>query len=67
MTVAGASVERATVTAVDLAELCSITVRLAELGVAPPVIDPADLAELPDLGPAFNDALRWQSLAADVD
>jgi ribulose-5-phosphate 4-epimerase/fuculose-1-phosphate aldolase len=67
ITVAGESVEQATVTAVDLDELCSVTVRLAELGASPPVIGASDLAELPDLGRAFNDTLRWQALAAEVD
>ena len=67
ITVAGESVEQATVTAVDLDELCAVTVRLAELGAHPPVIADADLAELPDLGSAFNDTLRWQALAADLD
>jgi len=66
ITVAGQSVERATVTAVDLDELCTITVRLAELGASPPVVAPADLAELPDLGSTFNDTLRWQALAAEA-
>jgi ribulose-5-phosphate 4-epimerase/fuculose-1-phosphate aldolase len=66
MTVAGESVEQATVTAVDLDELCSVTVRLAELGVSPPVVGPADLAELPDLGSPFNDTLRRHALAAEA-
>jgi ribulose-5-phosphate 4-epimerase/fuculose-1-phosphate aldolase len=66
ITVAGESVEQATVTAVDLDELCSITLRLAELGASPPVIGADDLAELPDLGSSFNDVLRWQALAADA-
>ena len=67
ITVAGESVEQATVTAVDLDELCAVTVRLADLGAQPPVIADADLAELPDLGNAFNDTLRWQALAAEAD
>ena len=54
-------------TAVDLDELCAVTVRLAEIGATPPVIADADLAELPDLGSSFNDALRWQALAAEVE
>lgn len=66
-TVAGESVEQATVAAVDLEELCSVAVRLAELGASPPTISAADLAELPDLGSAFNDTLRWHALAADLD
>ena len=65
ITVAGESIEQATVTAIDLEELCSVTVRLAELGASPPAIGAGDLAELPDLGSAFNDTLRWQALAAD--
>jgi 3,4-dihydroxyphthalate decarboxylase len=64
ITVAGESVEQATVTAVDLDELCTVTVRLAELGATPPVITADDLAELPDLGTPFNATLRWQALAA---
>jgi ribulose-5-phosphate 4-epimerase/fuculose-1-phosphate aldolase len=66
ITVAGESVEQATLTALDLDELCTVTVRLAELGASPPVIGAEDLAELPDLGRAFNDTLRWQALAAEV-
>ncbi len=38
ITVAGESVEQATVTAVDLDELCAVTVRLAQLGATPPAI-----------------------------
>ena len=67
ITVAGESVEQATLTALDLDELCRVTVHLAELGASPPVVGPADLAELPDLGSAFNDTLRWQALAAELD
>ena len=36
ITVAGESIEQATVTAIDLDELCRVTVRLAELGASPP-------------------------------
>jgi 3,4-dihydroxyphthalate decarboxylase len=66
ITVAGESVEQATLAALDLDELCAVTVRLAELGVSPPAIGADDLAELPDLGRVFNDILRWHALAADV-
>ena len=45
ITVAGESVERATVTAVDLGELCEVTIRLAELG-STSAIAPRDLAEM---------------------
>ncbi len=67
ITVTGASVEEAVVRAVDLDELCSITLRLAQLGVTAPEVPAADQAELPDLGGAFNDQLHWQALTAAID
>jgi ribulose-5-phosphate 4-epimerase/fuculose-1-phosphate aldolase len=66
ITVAGATVQQATVTAVNLEELCSVSLELARLGATPPVIGAEDLAELPDLGGAFNDTLAWNALTADV-
>jgi 3,4-dihydroxyphthalate decarboxylase len=63
----GASVEQATVCAVDLELLCRVTVDLARLGASPPDVPPEDLAELPDLGGAFNDLLAWRALAAEAD
>jgi 3,4-dihydroxyphthalate decarboxylase len=64
ITVTGASVEQAVVTAVDLDELCRVTLQLAQLGVTAPEVPERDQAELPDLGGAFNDELHWQALAA---
>jgi ribulose-5-phosphate 4-epimerase/fuculose-1-phosphate aldolase len=66
ITVAGTSVEQAVVTAIDLNELCAITVRLAALGVTAPEVPEGDHAELPDLGSAFNDELHWRSLVAEL-
>jgi ribulose-5-phosphate 4-epimerase/fuculose-1-phosphate aldolase len=66
ITVAGASVEQATVTAVNLEELCRVTVELARLGARPPVVSPADHDELPDLGDAFNATLAWRALVAEL-
>jgi 3,4-dihydroxyphthalate decarboxylase len=66
VTVMGATVEEAVVRAVDLDELCSVTLRLAQLGVTAPEVPEADRAELPDLGGAFNDQLHWQALAAEL-
>lgn len=66
ITVTGATVEQATVTAVNLDELCALTVDLARLGAHPPVVGPEDLAELPDLGDAFNDHLAWRALCAEA-
>jgi ribulose-5-phosphate 4-epimerase/fuculose-1-phosphate aldolase len=65
ITVAGASVEQATVRAVALERLCWVNLRLHELGATPDVVPDADLAELPDLGGHFNDQLTWQALSHD--
>jgi len=67
ITTVGASVEQATLTALDLELLCSVTLELARLGAAPPVVPETDQAELPDLGRAFNDGLRWRALVAELD
>ena len=66
ITVTGASVEEAVVRAVDLDDLCRVTLQLAQLGVTAPEISEADRSELPDLGGAFNDQLHWQALAAEI-
>jgi ribulose-5-phosphate 4-epimerase/fuculose-1-phosphate aldolase len=67
VTVVGASVAQATVTALDLEELCRITLELARIDVRPAEVTSADRADLPDLGGAFNDELRWRALVADLD
>ena len=67
ITVAGPTVEAAVVAAVNLNELLSVTVELARLGAAPPDVPEQDLAELPDLGPGFNDLLAWQALVAETE
>ena len=65
VTVAGASVEAATVRALDLDVLTRVAVELARLGVRdPPELPAADLAELPDLGAGFNEQRVWRHLAA---
>jgi ribulose-5-phosphate 4-epimerase/fuculose-1-phosphate aldolase len=66
ITVAGDTIEQATVAAVNLAQLCSVTVELARLGVEVPNVPEADIAELPDLGGEFNDVMAWNSLVADL-
>jgi ribulose-5-phosphate 4-epimerase/fuculose-1-phosphate aldolase len=66
ITVAGDSVEQATVKAVNLHVLLDVTVQLAQLGAEPPQVNESDLAELPDLGSAFNDRLAWQALVAEL-
>jgi len=67
ITVAGDSVEQATGRAVDLEELCRVTVELVRLGAEVAPLPAADIAELPDLGTGFNDQLHWQALAAELD
>ena len=67
ITVAGPTVEAAVVTAINLNALLEVTVELARLGAQPPDVDVRDLAELPDLGSAFNDRMTWQALVAALD
>jgi ribulose-5-phosphate 4-epimerase/fuculose-1-phosphate aldolase len=67
VTVVGATVARAVVQAVNLEVLLSVTVELARLGVEPPEVAERDLAELPDLGAAFNDEMTWRTLVAALD
>ena len=66
VTVAAATVEQATVLAVNLNELLTVTVELARLGAEPPELSDADLAELPDLGSEFNDGFVWRALVAEL-
>ena len=66
ITVAGESVEQATVKAVNLHVLLEITWQLAQLGANPQDVSESDLAELPDLGSSFNDRLAWQALVAEL-
>lgn len=66
ITVAGPTVESAVVTAINLNALLEVTVQLARLGARPPAVAAHDLAELPDLGSAFNDRMTWQALVADL-
>jgi ribulose-5-phosphate 4-epimerase/fuculose-1-phosphate aldolase len=62
ITTVGTSVEQATVRAVNLNALLSVTVALAQLGASPADVSAEDLAELPDLGSGFNDELVWRAL-----
>jgi ribulose-5-phosphate 4-epimerase/fuculose-1-phosphate aldolase len=66
ITVAASTVEQATVLAVNLNALLEVTVELARLRAEPPEVSSEDLAELPDLGSAFNDTLVWNSLVAEL-
>ena len=65
ITVTGRSVPAAAVRALDLDTLARVTERLALAGVrAPPEISEEDMAELPDLGPSFNEERVWRHLVA---
>ena len=66
ITVGAPTVEQATVLAVNLNVLLDVTVKLRLLGAEAPDVPPEDLAELPDLGSAFNDQLVWQALVAEL-
>jgi len=66
ITVGAATVEQAIVLAVNLNVLLDVTVQLRRLGAEAPDVPPEDLAELPDLGSAFNDQLAWQALVAEL-
>jgi 3,4-dihydroxyphthalate decarboxylase len=67
VTVTGAGVPEAVVRAVNLDVLTRVTRELALLGVKAPKVPPEDLAELPDLGSAFQEQMVWRSLVADAD
>lgn len=60
ITATGASVEQAVVRALNLNALAAVTLELARLGRLAPEIPPEDVAELPDLGSAFNDEAVWR-------
>ncbi|MGH3381584.1 MAG: class II aldolase/adducin family protein [Actinoallomurus sp.] len=60
ITVTGASVEEAVVRALNLNALATVTLELARLGAEPETIPAEDVAELPDLGAAFNDLAVWR-------
>jgi ribulose-5-phosphate 4-epimerase/fuculose-1-phosphate aldolase len=60
ITVTGASVEEAVVRALNLNALATVTLELARLGARPERLPEEDVAELPDLGSAFNDLSVWR-------
>lgn len=64
ITVTGASVEEAVVRALNLNALAAVTLELARLGARPEPIPAEDVAELPDLGAAFNDLAVWRHYVA---
>ena len=67
ITVAGETVAQAVVRALNLNALATVTLELARLGRAVPEIPATDVAELPDLGSAFNDEAVWRYHVAKVN
>jgi ribulose-5-phosphate 4-epimerase/fuculose-1-phosphate aldolase len=60
ITVTGDSVEQAVVRALNLNELATVTLAVAQAGGRAEEIPADDIAELPDLGSAFNDLAVWR-------
>jgi 3,4-dihydroxyphthalate decarboxylase len=60
ITVTGDSVEQAVVRALNLNTLATVTLAVAQVGGRAEEIPAEDIAELPDLGPAFNDLAVWR-------
>jgi 3,4-dihydroxyphthalate decarboxylase len=60
ITAVGPTVQAATARALNVELLAQVTVRLAQLGAHADPLGQADQAELPDLGPHFNDDLVWR-------
>jgi ribulose-5-phosphate 4-epimerase/fuculose-1-phosphate aldolase len=67
ITVTGASVEEATVRALNFDALATITLQVAQTGRSAPKISRADIKELPDLGSTFNDIWVWRYYARKLD
>ena len=60
LTAIGENVPQAVARALNVDELARLSLEVARSGGRPDTIPPEDLAELPDLGSAFNDALLWE-------
>lgn len=67
ITVTGATVEEATVRALNFNVLARVTLQAALTGRQPPSIPPEDVAELPDLGSTFNDEWVWRYHARMIE
>jgi ribulose-5-phosphate 4-epimerase/fuculose-1-phosphate aldolase len=66
-TTCGPSVEAAVAAALNLESLARVTVALAASQAHPGAVPPDDVAELPDLGPAFNDGALWRHHLARLE
>ncbi|HEX3791692.1 MAG TPA: class II aldolase/adducin family protein [Pseudonocardiaceae bacterium] len=64
ITVTGSTVRAAVMRALNLNALAQVTLTVAMTGETAEEISPEDLAELPDLGSAFNDDANWRYYSA---
>lgn len=67
VTTVGESVEQAVVRALNLDVLARVTLELARLDRTAPDVSAQDMAELPDLGGAFNDVAVWRHHVARLE
>src|SRR5919197_4458314 len=67
VTTVGESVEQAVVQALNLDALARVSLDVARVGGRPPDLPSEDIAELPDLGSAFNDASVWRHHVARLE
>ncbi|HSZ39044.1 MAG TPA: class II aldolase/adducin family protein [Trebonia sp.] len=63
----GVTVQQAVVRALNVTALANITLLASRPGSTPPVLTAEDIAELPDLGSAFNDEMVWRSYVARLE
>jgi ribulose-5-phosphate 4-epimerase/fuculose-1-phosphate aldolase len=63
----GETVQQAVVRALNVTALASITLQASQHGRTPPPLAAEDIAELPDLGSAFNDEMVWRSYIARLE
>jgi 3,4-dihydroxyphthalate decarboxylase len=62
----GVTVQQAVVRALNITALANITLLSSQHGT-PPALPAEDIAELPDLGSAFNDEMVWRSYIARLE
>lgn len=67
VTVTGSTVREAVVRAINLNVLATVTLTVATAGGTAEDIPDEDIAELPDLGSAFNDDANWRYYLAKAD
>ncbi|HCA84094.1 MAG TPA: aldolase [Streptomyces sp.] len=67
LTSAGASVEQAVLQAISVNTICDLALTVADAGGALVDLPERDIAELPDLGVAFNNATAWRHELARIE